>query len=96
MPDVRFESFGLAARLLSPPKPMGRIHHHREVEINFLFRGSVTYLHRGSMRSLERRGCQSFGIRRRMERSGNRGCASFLLAILRNFPSGWHAPFPKP
>lgn len=52
MPDVRFESFGLAAKLLSPPKPMGRIHHHHEIEINFLFCGGVTYLHRGAVRRL--------------------------------------------
>ncbi|MDO8539986.1 MAG: helix-turn-helix domain-containing protein [Opitutaceae bacterium] len=49
MSDVRFETFGLNARLLSPPKPMGRIHHHHEMEINFLFSGGVTYLHRGAM-----------------------------------------------
>jgi AraC-like DNA-binding protein len=53
MPDVRFESFGLNARLLAPPKPMGRIHHHHEVELNLMFRGAVTYLHRGSVRRLE-------------------------------------------
>ncbi len=53
MPVVRFESFGLNARLLTPPKPMERIHHHHEVELNLLFRGGVTYLHRGMMRRLE-------------------------------------------
>lgn len=53
MSVVRFETFGLNARLLTPPKPMGRIHHHHEVELNLLFRGAVTYLHRGAMRRLE-------------------------------------------
>ncbi len=52
MSDVRFESFGLNAQLLSPPEPIGRIHHHHEMEINFLFSGKVTYLHRGAMRQL--------------------------------------------
>ena len=53
MPDVRFETFGLNAQLLRSPKPMGRIHHHHEVELNYVFRGGVTYLHRGTMRRLE-------------------------------------------
>lgn len=53
MPDVRFETFGLNARLLAPPKPMAVIHHHHEVELNFAFRGAVTYLHRGAMQQLE-------------------------------------------
>lgn len=53
MPDVRFETFGLNGRLLAPPKPMGRIHHHHEMELNLLFRGGVTYLHRGTVRRLE-------------------------------------------
>jgi AraC family transcriptional regulator, melibiose operon regulatory protein len=53
MRDVRFETFGLNARLLRLPKPMGRIHHHHEVELNYVFRGGVTYLHRGTMRRLE-------------------------------------------
>lgn len=53
MSDIRYETFGLNARLLTPPKPMGRIHHHQEVELNFLFRGAVTYLHRGGMHRLE-------------------------------------------
>jgi len=53
MPDVRFETFGLNARLHRPPVPMGGIHHHSEVELNYVFRGGITYLHRGSMRRLE-------------------------------------------
>lgn len=32
---------------------MGRIHHHREAELNLLFRGGVEYLHRGTLRRLE-------------------------------------------
>jgi AraC-like DNA-binding protein len=52
MPDVSFETFGLNAELQKNPKPMGRIHHHHEVEMNFVFRGAVTYLHRGSVRRL--------------------------------------------
>ena len=55
MTDVRFQTFGLNARLLDPPRPMGLIHHHHEVEMNYVFRGGVTYLHRGSMRRLESR-----------------------------------------
>jgi AraC-like DNA-binding protein len=47
MPDVRFETFGLNAEMRSPPVPMERIHHHHEVELNFVFSGSVSYLHRG-------------------------------------------------
>ena len=53
MPDVRFETFGLNARLQKRPKPMGRIHHHHEVEMNYVFRGGITYLHRGTVRRLE-------------------------------------------
>jgi AraC-like DNA-binding protein len=53
MPSFEFESFGLNARLLRPPKPMCRVHHHQEVELNFLFRGGVTYLHGGTLRRLE-------------------------------------------
>jgi AraC family transcriptional regulator, melibiose operon regulatory protein len=55
MPDVRFDTFGLNARLLKRPKPMGRIHHHHEVEMNYVFRGGITYLHRGTVRRLESR-----------------------------------------
>jgi AraC-like DNA-binding protein len=53
MTDVRFETFGLNARLQKPPEPMGRIHHHHEVELNYVFRGGITYLHRGTVRRLE-------------------------------------------
>lgn len=53
MTDVRFESFGLKALLRRPPQPMGRIHHHQEVEFNYLFSGRVTYLYRGELRRLE-------------------------------------------
>jgi len=52
MPDVRFQTFGLNAHLQKLPKPMGVIHHHHEVEMNYVFSGGVTYLHRGSMRRL--------------------------------------------
>ena len=52
MPQFNFENFGLNARLLRPPKPMGRIHHHQEVELNYLFSGGVTYLHRWEQRRL--------------------------------------------
>lgn len=52
MSKFSFEEFGLNARLLSPPKPMGRIHHHQEVEINYLFSGGVTYLHHWERRRL--------------------------------------------
>lgn len=51
MVDVRLESFGLNAKLIEP-KPMGRIHHHNEIELNYLFRGGVTYLHRWVHRKL--------------------------------------------
>ena len=53
MPVVRFETFGLNGLLRSPPKPMERIHHHHEVELNYVFRGAITYLHRGNVRRLE-------------------------------------------
>ncbi len=52
VPRLSIEQFGLAARRLTPPKPMGRIHHHHEVELNYVFAGEVTYLHRGSTRRL--------------------------------------------
>src|SRR5258708_665722 len=55
MPDVRFETFGLNARLLQPPKPMGRIHHHQEVEFDYVFRGEVTYLHHGMVQRFQPR-----------------------------------------
>lgn len=51
-PRVSFESFGLDGRLLQPPGPMDRVHHHHEIELNYLFSGAVTYLQRGEMRSL--------------------------------------------
>jgi len=53
MTDVHFQTFGLNARFLKLPKPMGLIHHHHEVGLNYVFRGAITYLHRGSMRRLE-------------------------------------------
>lgn len=53
MPDVRFETFGLNAKLQNPPEPMSKIHHHHEVELNYVFSGGITYLHRGTMRRLE-------------------------------------------
>lgn len=52
MARLSIEEFGLNARRLKPPKPMGRIHHHHEVELNFVFRGEVTYLHRGATHRL--------------------------------------------
>ncbi len=52
MTDVQFQTFGLNARLLDMPEPMGVIHHHHEVELNYVFKGGVTYLHRGTMRRL--------------------------------------------
>jgi AraC-like DNA-binding protein len=53
MTDVRFETFGLDSGLLSPAKPMGHLHHHHELELNFLFRGRVTYLHRNGVHELQ-------------------------------------------
>jgi hypothetical protein len=53
MTDVHFQTFGLDARLLKLPKPMGVIHLHHEVEMNYVFRGGITYLHRGTMRRLD-------------------------------------------
>ena len=52
MNPFTFEQFGLNARLLTPPRPMGRIHHHQEVEMNYLFSGGVTYLHRWEQKKL--------------------------------------------
>jgi len=49
---VRFETFGLNGKLLDPPKPMARIHHHHEIELNYLIRGRVTYLYRWVRRHL--------------------------------------------
>lgn len=37
----------------SPPQPMRSVHHHNEIELNFLFAGGVTYLHQGLTRRLE-------------------------------------------
>jgi len=50
--DVHFETFGFNSGLLSPVQPMGEIHFHHEVELNYLFRGRVTYLQRGGMHEL--------------------------------------------
>jgi len=55
MTDVSFQTFGLNARLLKAPKPMRLIHYHHEVEMNYVFRGGITYLHRGTMRRLDSR-----------------------------------------
>jgi AraC-like DNA-binding protein len=52
MPEISFENFGLNARLLRPPTPMERIHHHQEVELNYLFSGGATYLHHWRQRRL--------------------------------------------
>lgn len=49
---LQYEIFGLAGRLLCPPRRMQRIHHHQEVEINHVYAGSVTYLHRGGLRTV--------------------------------------------
>jgi len=55
MKDVRFETFGLNAKLLQPPKPMDRVHHHQEVELNYVFRGEVTYLHGAAVQRFQPR-----------------------------------------
>jgi AraC-like DNA-binding protein len=52
MQKLSLEQFGFNAMRLTPPKPMGRIHHHHEIELNFLFSGEVTYLYRGATRRL--------------------------------------------
>jgi AraC-like DNA-binding protein len=52
MTNVQFGTFGLKAEVLRP-EPMGIIHHHHEMELNYVFKGSVTYLHRGTLRRLE-------------------------------------------
>lgn len=53
MAELSLEQFGFAAMRLTPPAPMRRIHHHHEIELNFVFAGEVTYLHRGATRRLE-------------------------------------------
>lgn len=52
MPRLSLVQFGLNARRLTPPRPIGRIHHHHEVELNFVFSGEVNYLRHGAMRRL--------------------------------------------
>lgn len=49
---VDFERFDWGAKVLSPPRPMGRTHYHAEVELNFLTRGEVTYLYQGRIQRL--------------------------------------------
>ena len=53
MTDVRFETFGMSSGLIPPVTPMDHHHHHHEVELNYLFRGRVTYLHRDGVRELQ-------------------------------------------
>ena len=52
MQTLSLEQFGFDALRLTPPRPMGRVHHHHEIELNFVFSGEVTYLHRGATRRL--------------------------------------------
>jgi len=52
MKIVRYERFGLQGMVLSPPRPMDRIHHHTEVELNYIFRGGITYLHQWKYRKV--------------------------------------------
>lgn len=51
-PKVDFERFDWGAKVLNPPRPMGRTHYHAEVEMNFLMSGEVTYLYQGRMQRL--------------------------------------------
>lgn len=52
MVRLSLDEFGFDALRLRPPEPMGRIHHHQEVELNFVFSGAVTYLRGGATRRL--------------------------------------------
>lgn len=60
MPALEFDSFGLNGRLLRPPRPMQRVHHHHEIEVNYVFSGSVRYLHRWSVREVPLRAVTVF------------------------------------
>jgi AraC family transcriptional regulator, melibiose operon regulatory protein len=51
MSSVVYERLGLDARLESV-RPMRRVHHHQEIELNYLFSGRVVYLHRWRRRVL--------------------------------------------
>lgn len=53
MTDVHFDTLGFDSRLLAPPVPMRRFHLHHEIELNYVFRGKVTYLLRGGLQTLK-------------------------------------------
>ncbi len=52
MARVNYEEIGLSANRLPGIQPMAGTHAHQEVELNFVFAGAVTYLHRGELRRL--------------------------------------------
>lgn len=60
MKPIAFDTLGLAANRLSPPLVSRRLHHHQEIELNYLFTGGVTYLHRWRRRSLPLRRLVAF------------------------------------
>ncbi|MFZ4780529.1 MAG: helix-turn-helix domain-containing protein [Terrimicrobiaceae bacterium] len=52
MAKVRFQTFDFNSGLASPAAAIGDIHHHPEVELNYVFRGKITYLHRDGLHVL--------------------------------------------
>ncbi|MBC8040191.1 MAG: helix-turn-helix domain-containing protein [Opitutaceae bacterium] len=52
MKQIAFDTMGLNAEMLRPPKVTARQHHHQEIELNYLFSGGVTYLHQWRRRRL--------------------------------------------
>lgn len=54
------QTFGLNAALVRAPQVSGPQHQHQEVELNYLFSGGVTYLHRWQRRALPLRKLVAF------------------------------------
>jgi AraC family transcriptional regulator, melibiose operon regulatory protein len=58
--SIAYDSFGLKAEIVRDPPVTGRLHHHQEIELNYLFSGSVTYLHHWRRRTLPTRRLVAF------------------------------------
>jgi AraC family transcriptional regulator, melibiose operon regulatory protein len=60
MTQIAFDTLGLNAEMLRPPRVTTRQHHHQEIELNYLFSGGVTYLHQWRRRSVPPRRLLAF------------------------------------
>lgn len=52
MAEIDFDVYGLNGQVLCPLRPMDHFHFHHEIELNYVFRGRVTYLRRDGLQEL--------------------------------------------